>query len=405
MSDALAHIAAWEAAGLIDAETAARLRAHPLDGSTTATAERSRSASEHGGDGGTTVAAIFGPNVSIGEMFGYLGGAFLLAAWAAFVGRVAGGDRADLVVAVGAGIAALVVAGLGRFLRGRGVRERRAAGVAFAVAASSVAACVGSLTVAGQLDPLIGTIVAALAGLAASVAARLVLPSVVTQAAVLTWLTALAASILAWLNATISPPSGVDAPIGPAPTNGPPPMVLLVATAAWWIGWALAIGYLGLLESRRMAIDPTAGRRAALTRFWAGLVAVVGMAIAVAKTIEGPGLEPERVLEPWVGDLAILIVSAILVERAFRREASSFVYAAGVGLIVALTDLNRSYLSDTPEAALLLEGLILLGAGLAADRLRRRISRGGGSAPTPPGSPPLDPPADVPTGDQASAPA
>ena len=64
-------------------------------------------------------------------------------------------------------------------------------------------------------------------------------------------------------------------------------------------------------------------------------------------------------------------------ERAFRREATSFIYAAALGLIVALTDINVSYLADSTSAALLVEGLILLAVGLGADRLRRRVGHMG----------------------------
>ena len=96
-------------------------------------------------------------------------------------------------------------------------------------------------------------------------------------------------------------------------------------------------------------------------------------------------------LEPLVGDIALLILSAVLVERAFRRDATSYIYAAALGLIVALTDFNVTYLSDTTAAALLVEGLIL-------HRRRRRggstaaADRSGRVAPT--DDPPLaDPPA------------
>jgi hypothetical protein len=49
------------------------------------------------------------------------------------------------------------------------------------------------------------------------------------------------------------------------------------------------------------------------------------------------------------------------------------VYAAALGLMVALSDFNFTYLSSSTELGLLIEGVILLGAGVAADRLRRRI--------------------------------
>jgi hypothetical protein len=112
------------------------------------------------------------------------------------------------------------------------------------------------------------------------------------------------------------------------------------------------------------------------------LTAVIGLASAVSRSaFDGPLGEYRRVLEPWIGDLALLILSAILVERAFRRDATSFIYAAALGLIVALTDFNLSYLSNSTELALLIEGLILLGVGYGADRLRRRIGRPGDAAP------------------------
>ena len=80
----------------------------------------------------------------------------------------------------------------------------------------------------------------------------------------------------------------------------------------------------------------------------------------------------------------MLVLAAVLVERAFRRDATSFIYAAALGLIVALTDFNVSYLSNSTEIALLIEGLILLGVGVAADRLRRRIGRSGDAPPVEP---------------------
>ena len=89
MSDATEHIAGWEAAGLIDRETADRLRAasHSTtvrDTPTAITTAHPRSAA----------AALFGPSVTISEVFAYLGGGFLLAAWSSFMTRsdAAGGE-------------------------------------------------------------------------------------------------------------------------------------------------------------------------------------------------------------------------------------------------------------------------------------------------------------------------
>ena len=45
--------------------------------------------------------------------------------------------------------------------------------------------------------------------------------------------------------------------------------------------------------------------------------------------------------------------------------------------MVALSDFNFSYLSSSTEVGLLIEGVILLGAGFGAARLRRRLDRSG----------------------------
>jgi hypothetical protein len=84
-----------------------------------------------------------------------------------------------------------------------------------------------------------------------------------------------------------------------------------------------------------------------------------------------------RVLEPWIGDAALLVLAAILVERAFRRDANAYVFAAALAVVTALTDFNFTYLSSSTEVGLLIEGVILLGAGFAADRLRRRVGSAG----------------------------
>src|SRR2546423_8716919 len=86
MSDTkvLERIAAWEAAGLIDATVAGRLRAAEMG----RPADAPGPAAVHPAQG--VVAAIFGPAVTIAEMFAYLGGIFLLAAWYAAIVRIAG---------------------------------------------------------------------------------------------------------------------------------------------------------------------------------------------------------------------------------------------------------------------------------------------------------------------------
>ena len=82
-------------------------------------------------------------------------------------------------------------------------------------------------------------------------------------------------------------------------------------------------------------------------------------------------------------DVILLVLAAVLVERAFRRGAGAFLLAAGLALVIALTDLNFTYLSSSPELGLLVEGGLLLAIGFGADRLRRRLGGPaiGGDAP------------------------
>ena len=189
-------------------------------------------------------------------------------------------------------------------------------------------------------------------------------------------MTALGVSALTWLQVTLFP-ENFSPDTGLPTSTGPDPLLLVVATAAWWLATAVGIALIGLREARiaDRDADPRAGRRAAISRFWAGLVAVLGLAQAITRSAAFGDGEYGRVVEPWIGDLALVVLSAILVERAFRRDATSFIYAAALGLMIALTDFNLTYLSGSTEVALLIEGLILLAVGVVADRLRRRIGR------------------------------
>ncbi len=120
------RIGAWESAGLIDGETAARLRAAeegrvPAAGPMSALRPRS----------------TFGPAPSIAEVLAYVGAAFLLAAWFVLLGTQA--DRIDdrnlvwLAAFAGAGIVSVVG---GMLFRTGGEHASRAAGVLFAVTVS-----------------------------------------------------------------------------------------------------------------------------------------------------------------------------------------------------------------------------------------------------------------------------
>jgi hypothetical protein len=376
MDQVLERIAAWEAAGLIDAATSERLRA----------AEAAQSSHEAGDVGApdaavparrapSSVASIFGPGIAIGEMFAYLGGAFLLGAYETFIFRAAGSvDRGSLTITVGMALAAMALTLCGVVLRTGDARRRRAVGVVFALAVVHVGAAVAAgAEGAGFGWPAIGVIAGAVATLAAF-GYRLLHPSLLTQMAFLASLTSFAGVSLSWLESVVVPQPVYSDELGTfTPAGGPDPILLVLASAAWWLALAVIVGLVGLVEARTADADAAAGRRASLTRLWAGLVAVIGLASSVFRSGLKADGEYGRFVEPWVGDLAILILAVVLVERAFRRDASTFVYAAALGLMVALSDFNFTYLSSSTELGLLIEGVILLGAGVAADRLRRRI--------------------------------
>ena len=131
MSDiVLARIAAWEAAGLIDATTAERLRAAEAD----EPADADRLASAAPAARPTGVSSFFGPAVSLVEAFSYLGAGFVLAAWCALIGRVSGaaaGATRDWLLVAGMAVPAAVFFVIGLVLHGRSARLSRAAGVAF----------------------------------------------------------------------------------------------------------------------------------------------------------------------------------------------------------------------------------------------------------------------------------
>lgn len=378
MGEALEHIEAWLAAGLIDEATAARLRAAEASGPEVgavgraapgSTAPRTSSAlADFGG-----ASSAFGPAVSIGELFGYLGGIFLLGAWAAFVDQV--GDGSESSYGLGAAVAALGAAVGGLALRRGDARRSRAAGVCFLV--STVLAAGAGLELARSLDiaDAMAFVVAGVLGVAAGGVFRWVHPSLLTQVALLAGLTLLATAGLQWISDTFARPAGWDDYGVFRPRSGPDPLLQVIGQAAWWMVWALAIGYLGLLEDRGVAGsgDGPARRRAALTRFWAGVVAVLGLTVAVRLEDGASAYLLARVVPAWLGDLVILLLCALLIERAFRRGATGFLWAAALGIVIALTDLNVTYVTGNTWVVLLIEGAILLAVGYSAERLRRVV--------------------------------
>jgi hypothetical protein len=387
MSEPIVHINAWEAAGLIDASLAERLR-QAVAGTSGETGlpvpEASMAVADGTGKDPTSAGSFFGPSVTIGEMFGYLGAAFLLGAWIAFLGNAAqpGNANREAVLTGGLTLAALALFGLGVFLAGGDRRRRRGAGIAFVMTTTLAAGAAAFLV---QMDFLRNSfqdqapgILIAIVAAAVAAGLRRLLPAVTTQFGLIAALAGLAGAILAWFQELVYPVYSFGAPTL-TPTFPPSePVGLLLAAAAWWLLVGLGLGMLGMVEARHAQADPGAGRRAAITRFWAGLVAVAGVANALTQTGNSGGDSYGRVLEPWIADLAIVGLAAVLVTLAFRRDSNAFILSGAIGLIVALTDFNFSYLAQSTYIGLLIEGAILLAIGFAGDRLRRRFDRSRG---------------------------
>lgn len=380
------RIDAWAAAGLIDEATATRLKvAEAASGETGSIAEGAPFA-EHGlepAPGRNAAASIFGPAVTIGELFAYVGAGFLLAAWHTLFGSFLASASSDgflspnyAAQAVQLAVPAIAFAVVGMLAKRRGARERRAAGVAFVVATVHVFGAAGFVMQALHADFTVTLIVASVGAVVAAVLFRRLLASVLTQLVLLGSLLALAISLLGWLSTRLFPQSGFS-DFGPQPVDHATALLRVLATLAWWILWTAGFGLLALLEARRAA-NPDASdgelgnahARANFTRFVAGMTAVLGTWSAVSQ-----GNPFERVIPAGLGDLAVLVVALVLIVIAFRRNATAYLVPAAIGVIAALSDLNATYVASQTGVgvALLLEGVILIAVGFAADRLRRRI--------------------------------
>jgi hypothetical protein len=371
MGEIEAHVTEWQAAGLIDAATADRIRSFETTAETKQMAGRAASPFN----------AMFGPSLTIGEVFSYLGAFFVLAASDAFLARLAGpAPSSDWAIVIGTAIQTVVLLAIGMRLRVGDRRRSRAAGLMFLTATVHAGVSGGLAAGAIGLEWPASAVVGSVTALVIGTGTRTIHPSLLTQAAVLGSITSLAGSALAWLQQIIFPQPDFSGPEPVLPV-GPDPLVAVLGEAAWWLVTALVLGLIGLREAARSADGAGASRRAGVSRFWAGSVAIVGFTSAITRSAPLATGEYDRVVEPWVADLAILVLALVLIQRAFRRDDSAFVYPAALAMIIALTDFNVSYLGGATEVGLLVEGLILLAVGFGAQRIRRMI---GG-----PGSPPV----------------
>lgn len=390
MADVQARIDSWERDGLIDGATAGRLRAAEAAASLREPADASPVAPRAGMPSPARRARIeLGPAgepaVSAGEMFAWLGVIFVLAAWTTFIVRLGAENLGSTMVAAGFAIAAAALVVLGLVLRSGSARRRRAAGPALVVAAAYAAAAAAPIVNDAFTDTQVKTLLVAIVALAATAAARRIQPGLATQLGVLIAITTAGAALIAWGQMLVAPD---DLTLGSQSSPDPSPRGLIAAVG--WLAIGLVLGLLAIVEERSgpgpREDDGAPERRAGLTRLWAGLTAVGGFASAITQQTYTE-FGSSRIIEPWLADAAILGLAVLLVQRAFLRDSGAFLLAAGVGFVIALTDFNFTYLSTSTEIGLLIEGGILLAVGVAADRLRRRLT---GSAGTPADLKPAD---------------
>jgi len=382
----LERIDAWQAAGLIDEATAERLRAAE---STSAPAPDARERNPLQAAG-----ALFGPPVTIVELFAYVGAGFLLAAWHVLATKPDFPEAPNVVdLSIRWLVPAVAFAVIGLIGRSGSPQMGRAAGVAFAIATIHVYGLFEGLLRPGYLDVTeIG--VAGLTVLAA-LAFRRLHPSVLTQLTLLGALLLLATVAFRWLSGVVF--GGTDT------FDRPPSEATAKAflTMAWWLIWAVGFGLLARQEwrigddappSSNPAEDARA-RRGRVTRLIAGLTAI--FAVTAGAMVSG---NDGRALPAWLGDVAILAVSGVLLAIAIRFGALAYLLPAALGLIIALTDLNTQYVVERTGigVALVIEGLILIGTGFVADRLRRVMARRrlppSEAPPTTEPPPPAEPP-------------
>ncbi len=370
----LARIAVWEAAGVIDAPTAERLRAAEADQPDAAPAAAPAADTQRGP---SAVAAFFGPAVSIIEVFAYLGSGFVIVAWHILVGQAYSGP--DATPYASAAIQwlgpAIILAVVAWILLRRGERERRAAGVLFGIATVHVFTGVTQLAGSSAIDYVDVGVWAAAAATVTALVFRRIGPSVLTQIGLLGALATLAQQSLSWLDRTFFPTQfgSFGEPVSTGGIQRP------VLTIAYWVAVALVFGLIARRERIHAATlasadDPgaaPASRRTSVTRFVAGMTVILGTTLA-AFIFGNDG----RVLPVVAGDLVILVAAGVLLAIAIRYGSSAYLYPAALGIIIALSDLNSTYIAQQTGTgvAFLLEGVILIGAGFVADRMRRRLA-------------------------------
>src|SRR5258705_2292800 len=229
----LERIDAWQAAGLIDEATAGRLRDAERD---TVASEIAAMPDVRVNNPMEAASAMFGPPVSIMELFAYVGAGFLLAAWHVLAPNADFLESPNLVEqSIRWLVPAIAFAVIGIFARGGSPRLNRAAGVAFAIATIHAYGLFEGSLRPGYID----VAEVAVAGLTFVVAAtfRRIHPAVLTQVTVVGALVLLAAVTFRWLSGVVFGADRFDRPQAEAAATA-------FMTMAWWLAVAVVLGLL-----------------------------------------------------------------------------------------------------------------------------------------------------------------
>lgn len=337
----LERIESWQRTGLIDGATAERLRFAEGQAPASATRPGTRAAT----GAGLVVTAV--------------GGGFVLAAWYWLVGRFVtdSGINPAAAFAVGTFLPALLFGGAGWVLRFTRPQAGGALLVLAAAHAGVAAAFLDQVIRPGELNEDLA--VGSLAALGAAAIGRLGHRELRTTSGVVL---AIGAVGLAWgmfLDTRLFPSPGWEGDGGGA--------VQPLLKAAWWLALAAAAVLVAEWEARQA--DGEAVLRAGIAWLGGAAYGILGTSGAL---LIGGRYGP---IEPVVGVAIVLLVVAAFVGLSLRTGATGPLYAAALGIILALSSLNAAYIVDDVGMgpALFLEGLILVVVGVATDRARRGV--------------------------------
>jgi len=305
--------------------------------------------------------------LSAAEFFGYIGGGFVLAAYYWIVAQNAHGDGGH-VIGIAAGVAAAGFLAAGYVLRNGAGGRARAAGALLLV--GGLQAWWSGLQVADWFvsDQDLQRLVPSLIWLGIAVLAGRAAMGLATRAGALAASSASAWTAAGLLGSWMFPavPSGDD-----FQPRGTHPLEALLLFA-WFALVGAAVGWFAEREAAGAAEDPSHWRRLTLTRSWAAMTVIVGGSTAIFGWALGPG----GGLEALIGVPLLLAACGAIAVLALRIGSFAYLLPVGLGVFIALTDVNRTYVVDSTGLgpALLLEGLALIAVGWGLELLRRRLA-------------------------------